>query len=678
MNELNHNTILAASDAAFGAPRFDLFREEDYLPAFRAAIATAKAEVDAIVDDPREADFRNTVLALEYAGRDLSRVEALFFNLLEAESDPRMQEIAEEISPELTEYGLYVSLNDRLFERVKQVYDHPSELDTASRRLLEDTYRSFIRNGAALGEEDRKLFSELSSRLSVLELRFGNNVLSATNAFILHIEDEAELEGLPDYLREAAAQEAASRNLEGWVFTLQFPSYSPFLKYSARRELREKMWRAYNSRALGGEYDNRPVILEIVQLRMRIASLLGYPDYASYALERRMAGNRTEVEHFLDRLMEPALPKARQELSDVLEYARANGFEDPVLMPWDFPYWAERYRLAEFDFDERLLKPYFRLEDCVKAVFSLAGRLYGLDFVRRDDIPVYHKDVKVYQVLDENGKHLALFYADFFPRQGKRGGAWMTAFREQYSEGGVDYRPFISIVTNFTKPTESSPSLLTHGELTTLMHEFGHALHGMLSKGVYPSQCGTSVARDFVELPSQIMENWAFEEEFLDTFARHHITGERIPHEYIARIVRAKNCLSAYYHVRQLHFALLDMAWHSLDRLPQQGVEEFEHSVLGEYATLPLVEGSCISTSFNHIFAGGYSAGYYSYKWAEVLEADAFDLFSERGVFSPEVADSFRKNILERGSSEDERLLYRNFRGHDPEPEALLRKLEII
>ena len=431
MNELNHNTILAASDAAFGAPRFDLFREEDYLPAFRAAIATAKAEVDAIVDDPREADFRNTVLALEYAGRDLSRVEALFFNLLEAESDPRMQEIAEEISPELTEYGLYVSLNDRLFERVKQVYDHPSELDTASRRLLEDTYRSFIRNGAALGEEDRKLFSELSSRLSVLELRFGNNVLSATNAFILHIEDEAELEGLPDYLREAAAQEAASRNLEGWVFTLQFPSYSPFLKYSARRELREKMWRAYNSRALGGEYDNRPVILEIVQLRMRIASLLGYPDYASYALERRMAGNRTEVEHFLDRLMEPALPKARQELSDVLEYARANGFEDPVLMPWDFPYWAERYRLAEFDFDERLLKPYFRLEDCVKAVFSLAGRLYGLDFVRRDDIPVYHKDVKVYQVLDENGKHLALFYANFFPRQGKRGRAWMTAFREQ-------------------------------------------------------------------------------------------------------------------------------------------------------------------------------------------------------------------------------------------------------
>lgn len=671
------NPLLAVSGAAYGAPRFDLYSKDDYLPAFRSAISRAKAEIDAIVACPDEADFDNTIAALEYSGMDLVRVEGIFFNLLEAESDERMQEIAEEISPEITEYGLYVSLNEALFERVKAVYGNPGELDVAQKRLLEDCYSSFIRNGAGLPPERREEFRQISSRLSLLELKFGNNVLAATNAFFLHVTEDADLAGLPGYLVSAASQEASERGLQGWVFTLQYPSVSPFLKFSACRGLREKMWRAYNSRALGGDSDNCAIIEEIVSLRMRMAAMLGYETYADYALEKRMASSGRIVNGFLDTLMTPSLPAARRDLSEVLAYAGENGFDGNELMPWDFPYWSEKLKQSAYDLDDSLLKPYFRLEDCIGAVFALAGRLYGISFGERNDIPVYHKDVKVYDVFDENGEHLALFYADFFPRSGKRGGAWMTAFREQYRRNGEDFRPFISIVTNFSRPTPDAPSLLTHGELTTLLHEFGHALHGMFSRGVYPSQCGTSVARDFVELPSQIMENWAFEPEFLNTFARHYVTGEPMPAEYLSRIVESKNYLAGYYQVRQLHFAVLDMAWHSIPRAEGESVTDFEKRVLGEYATLPQIGGSCISTSFSHIFSGGYSAGYYSYKWAEVLEADAFGRFKEEGIFNRDVADSFRRNILERGSSEDERTLYRRFRGHDPQPEALLEKLGI-
>lgn len=673
------NPILEKSSAPFGAPRFDLIKNEHFLPAFEEAIKLGKAEIDTIASNPDAPTFANTVVALEYAGRALSDVEEIFFNLLEAESDPEMQKIAEEVSPKLTEFGMYVSLNEKLFARVKAVYENGLENQGVSeRKLLEDTYKGFIRSGAALMGEARGRYAALCEELSLLELRFGNNVLAATNAYVMHITDEADLEGLPSYLLDAGRQNAEERSMEGWVFTLNFPDYSPFMKYSCRRELRKKMYMEYNSRGLSGVYDNTGIISRIIEIRAEIAGLLGYGSYAEYALEHRMAKNALTVERFLNELMGPSLPCARKEMDDLEAFAKSNGFDDDRIRPWDFPYWSERLRKADYDFDEQLLKPYFRLEDCISAVFSLAGRLYGISFEERADIPVYHRDVKVYEVRDAGGEHLALFYADFFPRAGKRGGAWMTSFREQYMEGDTDYRPFISIVTNFTKPAAGVPSLITHREFETLLHEFGHALHGMLSRGRYPSQCGTNVARDFVELPSQIMENWAYEKEFLQSFARHYVSGEPIPEEFMDKIAAAKNFQSGYQQVRQLHFGILDMAWHTAGAADGEGVEEFEKRILGPYATLPHMDGTAVSPSFSHIFSGGYSAGYYSYKWAEVLEADAFALFAEKGVFSREVAESFRKNILERGSSEDEDVLYRNFRGRDPQPQALLEKLGIV
>ncbi len=674
---MSENPLLAASSAPYGAPQFDKINNGHFLPAFREAIRLYKKEVDEIADSEADPTFENTVVALEYAGRELSNVEGIFFNLLEADSDEEKQRIAEEISPELTEMGMYISLNDRLFARIRQVYMHHGPLNVSQTRLLEDTYLSFVRSGAALEDGDREKFRKWSEELSLLELKFGNNVLAATNAYTLHLSDEAELDGLPDYVRDAGAQAAKEKNLDGWAFTLHFPSYSPFLKFSNRRDLRKQMWEAYNSRALHGEFSNQEVIKKIIELRINISKILGYETYADYALERRMAKNRNTVESFLDSLMTPSLPKAREELEDILSFAKANGFEDDELMPWDFSFWSEKWKQKNYQIDEQLLKPYFRLEDCIDAVLGLAGKLYGISFEERNDIPVYHKDVKVFDVKDENGAHLALFYADFFPRESKRGGAWMTSFREQYCKDGKDYRPFVSIVTNFSKPTAEDPSLLTHSELETFLHEFGHSLHGMLSKGVYPSQCGTNVARDFVELPSQIMENWAYEPEFLDGFARHYKTGEPLPTEYIKRIVEAKNCLAGYQQVRQLQFGYLDMGWHTLQEVPSESVVEFEQRVLEDYVTLPMVPDSAVSTSFGHIFSGGYSAGYYSYKWAEVLEAHAFELFQEHGVFNKAVAESFRKNILERGSSEDEAVLYERFRGCKSDPEALLKKLGI-
>lgn len=703
------NPLLHPSDAPYGAPAFDLICKDDYLPAFREAIRRARAEVDAIVGNPEPPTFSNTVEALEYSGRDLSRVEEIFFNLLEADTDDRMQRIAEEISPELTELSVYISLNRPLFAKVKAVYDGRAalSLDRDQERLLEDTYRSFTRSGALLPEADRKRYAALVEELQLLELAFGNNTLAATNAFRLHLTDEAELEGLPVYVREAGAQAAAEKGLTGWLFSLQAPSYGPFLKFSGRRDLRERMWRAYNARAME---TNAPLILQITAKRLEMARLLGYPTYADYALENRMAKSRAAVETFLDRLMAPTLPAARREIAEITAFARSCGFPDDVLQPWDFSYWSERCRRERFAIDEELLKPYFRLEAVIGAVLGLATRLYGVRFEERTDIPVYHPEVKVYDVKDETGAHLALFYADFFPRESKRGGAWMTEFRGQYAFRGADVRPFVSIVMNFSKPTGGKPALLTHDEVETFLHEFGHSLHGMLSKGRYPSQCGTNVARDFVELPSQIMENWAYEPEWLDTFARHYETGETIPREYLDRIAAARNYLASYAQARQLRFGLIDMAWHTLtaplpgtetsgaetpetpepletalegggtapDLKAAAVVEAFEKQVLAPYEVLPDIPGTAFCPSFGHIFSGGYSAGYYSYKWAEVLEADAFEAFLEHGIFDPVTAASFKKNILERGSSEDEQVLYRNFRGHDPEPEALLKKLGIV
>ena len=664
-------------EKTFGAPAFDRICTDDYLPAFRAAIAETRAEIDGITSSPAAPTFENTIEALEYAGRSLDGVENIFFNLLEADSNPQMQEIAEAISPELTALQMYIMLNDTLFQRIKTVHDAHPVLEPDQRKLLEDTYRSFVRNGALLSPADKERYAGWSERLSLLELRFGKHVLEATNAFSLHLTDTADLEGLPEHVVEAGAANAHERGLDGWVYTLQFPSYNPFMTYSARRDLRERMYRAYASRAVGGSDDNVAVIREIVDLRARMAHLLGYPDYASYALEERMAKNVSAVRMFLDRLMTPSLPEAKREVAEIESFAIEHGFDGERLEAWDFKYWSERLKQARFDLDESLLKPYFPLDRCIDAVFGLAGRLYGLTFTERHDVPVYHPDVRVYAVKEADGSHLALFYADFFPRESKRSGAWMTEFRGQYRQGGTDFRPFVSIVTNFSKPAAGKPSLLTHDELTTLLHEFGHALHGMLSKGRYPSQCGTNVARDFVELPSQIMENWACEPEFLRTFATHYLTGAPLPEERIGQIVAARNYLAGYQQVRQLQFGIIDMAWHTLQEPPREDAVAFERKVLSPYRTLPPVDGTAQSPSFNHIFSGGYSAGYYSYKWAEVLEADAFEAFKEHGIFDRATADSFRTCILERGSSVDEMTSYIAFRGHAPEPDALLRKLGI-
>lgn len=679
MKENRPNPLLAESPLPFGAPVFDRIEEADYLPAFKEAIDRAKADIDAIVSNPEAPTFANTIEALEDAGADLDRTSNIFFNLTEACTSDTMDSIAEEVSPLLTQHSMSILFNEALFARVKAVWEQRAslKLDTEQAKLLEETWKSFARHGANLPPEGKKRFAEISEELSLSTLKFGQNVLAATNAFTLHLTDESELEGLPGFVRDLAASEAATRKEEGWTFTLHQPSYGPFLKFSARRDLREKMWRAYNSKCIGGENDNTALIRKIVALRTEKAQLLGYPTYAAYALEERMAKTQQTVEAFLKRLMEPSLPAARNDVAEIADYAREKGFTGE-LMPWDFSYWAEKYQKERYDLDDELLKPYFRLDAVQEAVFDLAGRLYGLQFKQRNDLPVYHPDVRVFEVTAESGRMMALLYLDYFPRESKRGGAWMTSFRELSCRGGEEQRPFVSIVTNFTKPTASTPSLLTFGEVTTLLHEFGHGLHGMLAEGRYKSLTGTNVVRDFVELPSQLMENWALEPEWLQTFARHWQTGEVIPQEYIDRIVAARNFLAGYAQVRQLQFGLTDMAWHSVTGAPAEDPIAFEQETLRPTAVLPQVPGIVFSPSFNHIFSGGYAAGYYSYKWAEVLEADAFAFFKEKGIFSREAAERFRCELLSKGGSVDADVLYRNFRGRDPEPDALLRKLGLI
>ena len=671
------NPLLTESAAPFGAPEFDKISNEHYLPAFEAGIAEAKAEIDAIVANQDEPTFENTIEAMEYAGQTLNTVAGIFFNLMEADTNDEMQAIAEQVSPMLTEYEMYVSLNNDLFQKVTAVYEKKDELglDKEQLKLLEDNYKSFVRGGANLSDEDKALYSKWSEELSLATLQFSKNVLAATNAYTLHVTDEADLAGLPEFVKTMAAETAKAKGLEGWAFTLEYPSFGPFMKYSANRELRRQVWTAYNSRAIGGENDNTEIVKQIVDLRIKIANILGYETYADYALEERMAKNRTTVNEFIKNLLEPSLKYARKDVADVLAYAKKNGFEGKELMPWDFSFWSERYQEAEYSLNAEELKPYFQIESCIDAVFGLANRLYGINFKELDNVPVYHEDVKVYEVTEADGTHLALFYADFFPRASKRGGAWMTEFRGQSIRDGVEYRPFISIVCNFTKPTADAPALITHDEFTTFLHEFGHALHGIFAQGRYGSLAGTNVSRDFVELPSQIMENWAFEPEYLNSFAKHYQTGEPIPAELIEKIVAAKNYLAGYSQVRQLHFGYLDMAWHSLKEVPAMNTIEFEHKTLAPYSVMPSVDGTGFSTSFSHIFSGGYSAGYYSYKWAEVLEADAFSLFKEKGIFNTEVSNSFRENILSKGSVEDADVIYRNFRGRDPQPEALMKKL---
>ena len=670
------NPFLRESSLPFGAPEFDKIKTEHYLPAFEAGVAEGKAEIDAIVANQEEPTFENTIEAMEYAGQTLNKVAGIFFNLMEAHTNDEMQAIAEKVSPMLTEFSMYTSLNAPLFEKVKAVYEKKDSLglDADQMRLLEDTYKGFVRSGANLSDEDKEVYSKLSTELSLATLQFSKNVLDATNAFTLHVTDSADLAGLPEYVKAMGAETAKEKELDGWAFTLAYPSFGPFMKYSENRDLRKQMWVAYNTRAVGGEFDNNEVVKKIVDLKMQKIKLLGYETYADYALEERMAKDRKTVTDFINSLLVPSIPFAKKDVAEVQKYAKANGFTE-TLMPWDFSFWSERLQKEKYSLNEELLKPYFQLENCIDAVYGLATRLYGITFHELDNVPVYQEDVKVYEVKNADGSHLALLYADFFPRASKRGGAWMTEFRGQSIRNGVEYRPFINIVMNFTKPTADTPSLITHSELTTFLHEFGHALHGILAQGRYPSLTGTGVSRDFVELPSQIMENWAYEPEYLNTFAKHYQTGEAIPMELIDKIVAAKNYLAGYAQVRQLHFGLLDMAWHTLDVLPTESTIEFEQKVLAPYLVIPSVPGCGSSNAFSHIFSGGYSAGYYSYKWAEVLEADAFSLFKEKGIFNTEVSNAFRKEILEKGGMEDEAVIYRNFRGHDPQPEALMEKL---
>lgn len=675
---MQNNPLITESPLPYGAPQFDKIQATDYLPAFEQAFREGKKEIDAIVNNPDAPTFQNTVEALEYAGGLVNKVGYIFYNILEANTSDELQDIAQQISPMETEFQLYVTLNEKLFQRVKAVYEQRDSLtlDPDQRKLLEDSYKSFERNGANLSESDKKLYGEYKEQLSLLTLQFQKNQLASTNNFRMVLTSEQELAGLPGYIRDMAAAAAKEKEVEGYLFDLSAPSYSGFMKFSDCRDLRERIYRAYNHRAFADEWDNTATIKQIVDLRYKIASLLGYKDFADYQTELRMVGNSESVWKFLEELRAPALPKAKEEVAELNKFARSIGFEGDQLRPWDFSYYAEKQRVAKYDLTDEQLKPYFRLEDCIDAIFNLAGRLYGITF-RETDLPVYHPDVKVYEVRDADGSFLALFYADFFPRASKRSGAWMTAFREQRIENGVEYRPFISLVTNFTKPTETTPSLITHDEFTTMLHEFGHSLHGMLAKGRYASMTGTNVDHDFVELPSQIMENWAYEKEYLQSFAKHYQTGDPLPDSLITKIKASKNYLSAYYHMRQLQFGILDMNYHTLTAPIEGDVITFEKNALKSTDVLPTVPECIISTSFSHIFSGGYAAGYYSYKWAEVLAADGFSLFEQNGIFDKQTAASFR-HLLEQGGSVEAAKLYREFRGHDPEPEALLRQLEII
>ena len=669
------NPLLGEWTDPYATPPFDRIKLEDYEPAFDAAIAVSRAELDAIIHNPAKPTFYNTIVALERQGELLSRIEGIFFNMMGAETSDEMQAIAQRVQPKLVELSNDVSLSPELFARVKAVYDHPGwGLGKEDKLLLEETYKGFVRGGAALSDSDKELYRQYSTELSQASLRFEQNVLASTNAFALNITDPAAVAELPDFVKEGMAAEAKARGEKGWTVTLQYPSYAPFMTYSSNRELKEKLWMARSQIAMNGQWDNRPEVKSIANLRLKVANLLGYKTYADYVLEERMAENPLTVNNFLRELLDATKSYADRDVQTLTAFAASKGFEGE-LMPWDWSYYSEQYKNATYSLTDEMVKPYFELENVKKGVFLLANKLYGLNFTPNASIPVYHPDVTAYEVTDEQGKLMAVLYLDFFPRASKRAGAWMTEFRGMKTVDGVETRPLVSLVMNFTKPTETTPSLLTFDEVETFLHEFGHSLHGMLAEGTYPSQTGTNVYRDFVELPSQIMENWATEKEYLDLWAKHYQTGEKMPAELIDRIVASKNYLAAYLNVRQLSFGMLDMAWHSLGEAFEGDVTAFEQEAMAPTQVLPVIPETCMSTSFSHIFAGGYAAGYYGYKWAEVLDADAFSLFKEKGIFSREVASSFRGNILSKGSTDHPMTLYVNFRGHKPETKALIDRM---
>ncbi len=660
-------------------PPFPHIALSHYKPAFEAGIQAQKEAVEQIVGSSLPATFQNTIEALENSGALLDKVSNIFFNLNEADTSDEMQNLAQDLMPLLTDHGNDIMLNEKLFERVSSVYAALQERDLPAeeRMLLENTYKQFRRNGANLQGSDRERYREISRELSSLSLQFGQNVLAETNDFTLHITQRDQLDGLPETALQAARMAAQEKGLEGWIFTLQQPSRVPFLQYAHNRELREKIWRAYAVRGCrDNEQNNTEIIRRIVNLRLEKARLLGYKAHAHFVLEERMAENPDTVHRFLEQIRVAARPVAEKEYRRVSDFAREKG-ADFALQSWDWLYYSEQLKDSLYKLNDEQLRPYFSLPRVIDGVFGLAGKLFGLTFRENREIPVYHKDVQVFEVYFGE-EFMAVLYLDFYPRESKRGGAWMTSFRETRQDGNRSVRPLVSLVCNFTKPTPNTPSLLTYDEVDTFLHEFGHALHGMLARGKYQSLTGTSVYRDFVELPSQIMENWLPEEAFLKTFALHYQTGEVIPNELVAKIRESEKFLSGYLTLRQLGFGMTDMAWHSLEEPFIGNLSRFEEQILSATDVLPKVAGTLFSPSFSHIFQGGYAAGYYGYKWAEVLDADAFSLFQEKGLFNKEVADSFRTHILEKGGSEHPLVPYKRFRGQEPSIDPFLKRSGLL
>ena len=670
------NPLLKPFQGIHQTAPFNSVKIEHYIPAFDAAIEEARKEVQRIVDESVPPDFENTIVALDLAGDQLNRIQNIFFNLNSAETCDEMQEIAQEVAPKLSDFSNDITLNEQLFARIKDVYQRKSELvlNIEEATLLEKTYRRFVRSGASLNDADKTKYREITKELSQLGLKFQQNVLAETNAYELLITDEKDLGGLPGSIVEMAVQAAKAKEKEGWLFNLQYPSYVPFLKYADNRVLREQIFRASSSRANhGNENDNNDIIRRIVELRLEKAKLLGFRTHAEYKLEERMAETPGKVHVFLDELHQASKPFALKEFAEVQEYAANAGLEG-ALQRWDWAYYSEKLKSEKYSFTEEEVKPYLQLEKVIEGVFGLANKLYGLSLQENKSIEVYHPEVTAYEVFDEQNQLVAVLYLDFFPRESKRSGAWMTDYRAQSNVNGNQIRPHVSLVTNFSKSTEATPSLLTFDEVTTFLHEFGHGLHGMLSQCQFPGTSGTNVYWDFVELPSQMHENWAYEKEWLDTFAVHYQTGEKMPAELIEKIRKAQNFQAAYMMERQLSFGMLDMAYHDRE-LPVGGeLKPFEMNAIATTDLFEPVEGSLQSTAFSHIFSGGYDAGYYSYKWAEVLDADAFSVFQEKGIFDRQTADSFRKNILEKGGSDHPMILYKAFRGQEPTSAALLKR----
>lgn len=671
------NPFFSAYKTPYDTPPFNKIKNEHYEPAIEKGIAEHQAEINKIVMIRAVPTFENTIVPLEESGKLLSRVTSVFFNLLSSESNDEMMEIAQRIQPKLSEHSNSITLNEGLFQKVKAVYDKrlESSLTPEQIRLVEKTYRGFENSGATLVGKDRDTYKELSTKLSQLTLDFGQNALKESNKFEMLLTDEADLAGLPQMVKDAAAAKAKAKGKEGYIFDLSAPSYIAFMKYSTRRDLRQKLYMAYNTKCVaGGEFDNQENVKEIAKTRMQIANLLGYPDYATYTLRNKMAKDKEHVYGLLDDLFSAYAQAAREDVKMVEGFAVGMEGKAIDLQPWDWSFYSEKLKDAKYSVSDELVRPYFELENVKKGVFGLATDLYGITFKKNTKIQVYHPEVEAFDVLDENGNFLAVLYTDFHPREGKRQGAWMSEFKGQYVEKGKDSRPFVTIVMNFTRPTETEPALLTFDEVETFLHEFGHALHGMLTKCTYETLSGTNVLHDFVELPSQIMENWLTEKEYLDKFAVHYKTGEKIPADLVKKLVDAANYNAGYLCYRQLSFGYLDMAWHTLEQPYTGDVISFERKAMDKTALLPVVEGTNMSTSFSHIFAGGYAAGYYGYKWAEVLDADAFALFKQTGIFNKDTARSFRENILEKGNTEEPMTLYVKFRGQEPTVNALLER----